>query len=70
MSYESNVYKKPKGNALLRIVRQRFKKINWGFIIFLVIATNLITLADGDFFDWKLNAGLILIVIMAAFMYE
>jgi hypothetical protein len=70
MSYEQNHYKKPKGNALLRIVRQRFKKINWGFVIFLIIVMNLATMVDGDFFDWKLNAGLLLMVIMATFMYE
>lgn len=67
-----NTDKETKKNSNLPIfsVRQRFKKINWGFVIFLAIVTNLATLVDGDFFDWKLNAGLILMVIMAAFMYE
>ncbi len=52
------------------IARQRFGRLNWRFIGLIILASNLASLADGDFFNWKMNGGILLMIVMAAYMYE
>jgi hypothetical protein len=61
-----NNKKKPKLH--LQNVIVRFKhNVRWGVVLFLFVILNLLTLLDGDFFNWKMNLGLLIFVIVAAF---
>jgi len=42
-------------------------KINWVSVIFFTILLNIVTVIDGNFFNWKMNLGILLLVLCVPF---
>ena len=43
------------------------KRVNWVAVIVITVLLNLATVIDGDWFDWKMNIGIVLLTICAAY---
>jgi hypothetical protein len=41
------------------------KIINWRFVIFVFIGANIASYADGDFVNYKMNFGIIIMCLLA-----
>ena len=50
--------------------KNRMSKINWRFAIPFAVSLNVASIMDGNFFDLKLNAAILLMVIIAMYIYE
>jgi len=64
-------------NRISRIKRwsiQNFKriknKVNWVAVIVIGVLLNIATVIDGDWFNWKMNLGLLLLAVCAAYYYD
>ena len=52
------------------LIGKRLTNINWWYVGIIFFTTNLITVIDGDFFNIKLNVGLLLMILMSIFIYK
>lgn len=50
-----------------RILLSFYRNINWKAVIVISILINICSIIDGDWFNWKMNIGLLILVIGAVY---